>query len=198
MIRVLISVEGKTEWLFVKKVLTPYFARLNIVISLHNMKGNIGLDRVASKLNGLVHNYDFVMALYGFYRFKKRGLNDSETKNSLEKKIKKSIKQSQQDKVIPYIQRYEFEAPLFSDAEIMANNLNVSQNWIDGVLNEFNDLEEINNSKETVPPKHIGKNAKYIKTQHALKILAKIGLKEIRKKYQGLNVWLTQLESLCE
>jgi hypothetical protein len=40
---------------------------------------------------------------------------------------------------------------LFSDAEIMAKNLNVSQNWIDNILNEFNDLEGINNSKETAP-----------------------------------------------
>lgn len=80
----------------------------------------------------------------------------------------------------------------------MANNLNVSQSWIDNILNKFNDLEGINNSKETAPSKRIEKNATYIKTQHAPKILQEIGLPKIRKKCQGFNEWITQLEKLGE
>ena len=162
------------------------------------MRGNISIDRVSKKLNSLVDNYDFVTTLYDFYGFGKRGLEDDETKETLEKKIKESIKSNQQHKIIPYIQMYEFEALLFSDAEIMAKSLNVSQNWIDNILNEFNDLEGINNSKETAPSKRIEKHAKYIKTQHAPKILQEIGLLKIREKCQGFNAWLKQLESLGE
>ncbi len=92
----------------------------------------------------------------------------------------------------------EIEALLFGDAEIMVNNLNVLQSWIDNILNEFNDLEEINNSKETVPSKLIEKNVKYIKTQRAPKILQEIGLPKIREKCQGFDAWITQLEKLGE
>ncbi len=90
------------------------------------------------------------------------------------------------------------ERCFFSDVEIMANNLNASQSWIDNILNEFNDLEGISNSKETTPSKRIEKNTKHIKTQHAPKILQEIRLLKIREKCQGFNAWLTQLESLNE
>jgi hypothetical protein len=80
-----------------------------------DMRGNISIDRVSRKLNSLVDNYDFVTTLYDFYGFGKRGLENDETKETLEKKIKESIKSNQQHKIIPYIQMYEFEALLFSD-----------------------------------------------------------------------------------
>jgi ligand-binding sensor protein len=35
---------------------------------------------------------------------------------------------------------------LFSDNEKMAKGLNTNKNWIDNVLNEFKDIETINNS----------------------------------------------------
>jgi hypothetical protein len=132
------------------------------------------LDKRQSKLNGLIHSYDFVTTLYDFYGFK--GLSDNETKQSLEDKIKNKIKKAQRDKIIPYIQMYEFEALLFSDNEKMAKGLNTNKNWIDNVLNEFKDIETINNSKETAPSKRIENNATYIKTQHAPIILQEIGL----------------------
>ncbi|CAC9953561.1 hypothetical protein [uncultured Gammaproteobacteria bacterium] len=197
MTRLLISVEGKSERKFVDQILKPHLSNFGVYVGKpQDMRGNISIDRVSKKLNSLVDNYDFVTTLYDFYGFGKRGLEDDETKETLEKKIKESIKSNQQHKIIPYIQMYEFEALLFSDAEIMAKSLNVSQNWIDNILNEFNDLEGINNSKETAPSKRIEKHAKYIKTQHAPKILQEIGLLKIREKCQGFNAWLKQLESL--
>jgi hypothetical protein len=88
-------------------------ANLEVYIKLHNMKGNISIDRVSGKLNRLIHNFDFVTTLYDFYGFKR--LSDNETKKTLEDKIKNGIKQGQQRKIIPYVQMYEFEALLFSD-----------------------------------------------------------------------------------
>jgi hypothetical protein len=196
MIRLFISVEGQSERMFVEQTLVPHLSTFSVFVKTHDMKGNISVDRVREKLNRLIHNYDLVTTLYDFYGFK--GLESNETKKTLEKKIKESVKSKQQDKIIPYIQMHEFEALLFSDAEIMANNLNVSQNWIDEIINTCRDLETINNSKETAPSKRIGKNAKYIKTQHAPKILQEIGLPKIREKCQGFNEWITQLEKLGE
>jgi hypothetical protein len=97
MTRLLISVEGKSEWKFVEQVLQPHFANLEVYIKLHNMKGNISIDRVSGKLNRLIHNFDFVTTLYDFYGFKR--LSDNETKKTLEEKIKNGIKQGQQHKI---------------------------------------------------------------------------------------------------
>jgi hypothetical protein len=194
MIRLLISVEGHSEYKFVNEVVAPHLMKSGVSVYSQNMKGNISIDRVSRKLNGLIHSYDFVTTLYDFYGFK--GLSDNETKQSLEDKIKNKIKKAQRDKIIPYIQMYEFEALLFSDNEKMAKGLNTNKNWIDNVLNEFKDIETINNSKETAPSKRIENNATYIKTQHAPIILQEIGLPKIREKCRGFNAWLAQLESL--
>ena len=194
MIRLLISVEGHSEYKFVNEVVAPHLMKSGVSVYSQNMKGNISIDRVSRKLNGLIHSYDFVTTLYDFYGFK--GLSDNETKQSLEDKIKNKIKKAQRDKIIPYIQMYEFEALLFSDNEKMAKGLNTNKNWIDNVLNEFKDIETINNSKETAPSKRIENNTTYIKTQHAPIILQEIGLPKIRKKCRGFNAWLAQLESL--
>jgi hypothetical protein len=76
--------------------------------------------------------------------------------------------------------------------------LDTCKDWIDAVLSEFDDIETINNSKETAPSKRIGKHAQYIKTQHAPLILKQIGLANIRSKCQGFDTWLTQLENLSK
>lgn len=196
MIRILISVEGQSEKNFIEQVLKPHLSKIKIYSEVQNMKGNISVDRIATKLNTLIHNYDFVTTLYDFYGFKKK-LQD-ESKANLEGRIKQGIKSDQQHKIIPYIQMYEFEALLFSDATIMVTVLNINQNWVDEILNEFSNVEEINNSKETAPSKRIQSKVHYIKTTHAPDILKKIGLKKIREKCIGFNAWLTQLENLVK
>lgn len=198
MTRLLISVEGLSERIFVEKVLVSHLATFEVFVgNPHNMKGNINLDKVANKLNDLSYNYDFVTTFYDFYGFKKRGLNSDETKESLEQKIKQGIRQEQREKVIPYIQMYEFEALLFSNVEKMATELQTEQAWINSILGDFNNNpENINNSKETAPSKRIEKNVKYIKTLHAPKILQEIRLPEIRKKCRGFDKWITQLEKI--
>ncbi|CAC9589220.1 hypothetical protein BHECKSOX_934 [Bathymodiolus heckerae thiotrophic gill symbiont] len=196
MVRLLISVEGHSEYKFVEEVVVPYLSGFDIFVQTQNMKGNIGLDRVGSKLNALIYSYDFVTTLYDFYGFQKRHLIDGETKESLEEKIKNRIKKDQRQKIIPYIQMYEFEALLFSDAEKMATGLNTNQDWINKILVNFNNIEKINNSKDAAPSKRIEKNARYIKTTHAPNILNNIGLAEIRKKCTGFDAWITRLENL--
>lgn len=194
MTRLLISAEGHSEYKFVNEVIIPHLASFDVFVSTQNMKGDVSVDKISSILNKLIDNHDSVTTLYDFYGFK--GLETNETKQSLENKIKQAIKQNQQRKIIPYIQMYEFEALLFSDAIKMAQGLNTHQTWIDKIVSQFTDVETINNSKKTAPSKRIIKNVKYIKTQHAPAILQNIGLAKIRQKCTGFDAWLTQLERL--
>lgn len=197
MVRLLISVEGHSEYKFTNEVIVPHLAEHHGVFAeTQNMRGSISIDKIRQKLNSLIHNHDFTTTLYDFYGFKR--VSGNETKQTLEEKIKQSIKKDQRNKIIPYIQMYEFEALLFSDNEKMAAGLGTQKDWIDAVLSEFYDIEKINNSKETAPSKRIGKHAQYIKTQHAPLILKQIGLANIRSKCQGFDTWLTQLENLSK
>ncbi len=197
MVRLLISVEGHSEYKFTNEVIVPHLAEHHGVFAeTQNMRGSISIDKIRQKLNSLIHNHDFTTTLYDFYGFKRA--SGDETKQTLEEKIKQSIKKDQRNKIIPYIQMYEFEALLFSDNEKMAAGLGTQKDWIDAVLSEFDDIETINNSKETAPSKRIGKHAQYIKTQHAPLILKQIGLANIRSKCQGFDTWLTQLENLSK
>ena len=197
MVRLLISVEGHSEYKFTNEVIVPHLAEHHGVFAeTQNMRGSISIDKIRQKLNSLIHNHDFTTTLYDFYGFKRA--SGDETKQTLEEKIKQSIKKDQRNKIIPYIQMYEFEALLFSDNEKMAAELGTQKDWIDAVLSEFYDIEKINNSKETAPSKRIGKHAQYIKTQHAPLILKQIGLANIRSKCQGFDTWLTQLENLSK
>ena len=197
MVRLLISVEGHSEYKFTNEVIVPHLAEHHGVFAeTQNMRGSISIDKIRQKLNSLIHNHDFTTTLYDFYGFKRA--SGDETKQTLEEKIKQSIKKDQRNKIIPYIQMYEFEALLFSDNEKMAAGLGTQKDWIDAVLSEFYDIETINNSKETAPSKRIGKHAQYIKTQHAPLILKQIGLANIRSKCQGFDTWLTQLENLSK
>ncbi|CAC9572681.1 DUF4276 family protein [thiotrophic endosymbiont of Bathymodiolus puteoserpentis (Logatchev)] len=197
MVRLLISVEGHSEYKFTNEVIVPHLAEHHGVFAeTQNMRGSISIDKIRQKLNSLIHNHDFTTTLYDFYGFKRA--SGDETKQTLEEKIKQSIKKDQRNKIIPYIQMYEFEALLFSDNEKMAAGLGTQKDWIDAVLSEFYDIEKINNSKETAPSKRIGKHAQYIKTQHAPLILKQIGLANIRSKCQGFDTWLTQLENLSK
>jgi hypothetical protein len=41
----------------------------------------------------------------------------------------------------------------------MASGLKTNQDWINEVINDFSDLETINNSKETAPSKRIENNS---------------------------------------
>lgn len=99
MTRLLISVEGKSEKMFVEQTLVLYLSNFGVFVQIHDMKGKISVDRVREKLNRLIHHYDFVTTLYDFYGFK--GLGANETKKTLEKKIKKALNPNNKIKLFP-------------------------------------------------------------------------------------------------
>ncbi|THB69261.1 MAG: DUF4276 family protein [Gammaproteobacteria bacterium] len=195
MVRIGISVEGTTEERFVQKVLAPYLESKGIYVTPFNMMGDVKLDRIKSELQRISYNFDFVTTFYDFYGF--RGKEDGETKSSLEERIRNHAHRSIKDKLIPYVQMYEFEGLLFSCPESIEHEIGRQgiQDWAQGVLDKFgNDPESINNSVETSPSKRLEKNSEYRKTTHGPNIAAKIGVERIRSMCHGFNEWLMRLE----
>jgi hypothetical protein len=197
MVRLAISVEGATEERFVKMLLQPYLAGKKIYVTPVSINGNISVDRVKHELQKLIYGFDYVTTFYDFYGFKQK--DAVETKTSLEAKIKLSLKVELRDKLIPYIQMYEFEGLLFSSPEAIASVLqNPSlNNWASMILQDFaNNPEKINDSRETAPSKRLEKATNYRKTTHGPNITREIGLDKLRQQCAGFNTWLTDLETL--
>jgi len=180
MVRVGISVEGTTEERFVQKSLVPYFALKDIFIQPVSMSGKVNLARVKNEIEKLAYNFDYVTTLYDFYGFK--GADVNETKQSLEEKVKNSLKAEIQRKCVPYIQMYEFEGLLFSSPDIVGSVLGDDEyaTWAQGVLDAFHgDPESINNSEQTAPSKRFNKNT---------------GLQNIRDVCSGFDDWINKIE----
>lgn len=197
MVRLGISVEGLTEERFVKQVLYPYLQSQNIYVTAVNMNGAVSIARICRELRKLVHNFDYITTLYDFYGFS--GKSASDTKESLEDKIKNCIQEDLQYKVIPYVQMYEFEGILFSKPEILSNVLSGSdlEIWANSILSSFNDNpERINNSPQTAPSKRLESNTNYKKTIHGAEIANLIGIDSIRSKCSGFDSWIQGLTNI--
>ena len=199
MVRLAISVEGPTEERFINKVLGPHLQRNQIhtiPILLGGRGGGVSLSKVKKDLNKIANNFDKVTTLYDFYGF--RGKVGDETKAALERRILDSVATPLQDRILPYVQMYEFEGLLFSSPEAMENAIqkNGVCKWAQRILDEFDgNPENINDSEQTAPSKRL-LQVDYIKTIHGPEIIKEIGLDVLRKRCTGFGAWLTQLEKL--
>lgn len=196
MVRLGISVEGATEERFVISCLMPYLAQKQIFITPVSLNGNVSVDRISSELKNLLYSFDVVTTLYDFYGFKQ--LDQNETKDSLEHRILMSIPKNLQERLIPYIQMYEFEGLLFSSPSIMSAVLQEEkiEPWAKNILDQFNGNPElINNSPETAPSRRLAITP-YRKTTHGPNIAKEIGIENIREKCEGFDDWIRVLEGL--
>lgn len=203
MVRVGISVEGTTEERFVQMVLAPYLAQQQIYMTPISMGGDVKLDKVKSELKKIADSFDYVTTFYDFYGFK--GKLDSDTKASLEQKMRDHAHASIQTKLLPYVQMHEFESLLFACPATMHSVLNqpdfqpTVETWASKILQEFEqDPEKINDSPQTAPSKRLESNTNYRKTTHGPNIAKQIGIKKLREACAGFNQWLTQLEQLTK
>ncbi len=213
--RIAISVEGKTEEAFVKKVLSKHLEQFHIYITPITIEtsrdangkkhtgGSIYLDRVVKDISKLQKNYSYVTTFYDFYGFENP---NNYTVDELEAEIHKKFDNS--IKIVPYIQKYEFETLLFAKPSYFKdyfNNIEVEKE-INSILSKFNNkIENINNSKETAPSKRIqeifeiyGKNNNktYNKVLHGIDIIEKIGIDHLKKSLPRFKNWLEKIEKL--
>jgi len=200
MVRLAISVEGPTEERFVHKIIEPHLVIRRIYaipLLLGSAGGDVSLPRIKKDLNHIARSFDKVTTLYDFYGF--RGKESEESKETLEQKILDSVAAPLRDRVIPYVQMYEFEGLLFSSPEAIENTIqhNGLSAWAKEILDEFDgDPEKINDSVHTAPSKRLLKKTDYIKTVHGPDIAQEIGLGGLREKCSGFDAWMSQLEEL--
>ena len=201
MVRLAISVEGPTEERFIQKSIVSHLQDHGVYASpllLGGGGGDVSIPRIRKDLNNLANSFDKVTTLYDFYGF--RGKADTDTKESLEQKIVESVAIPLRDKIIPYVQMYEFEGILFTSPNAIENNIQEPglSDWAAGILlNAENDPEKINDSPQTAPSKRLLAKSNYIKTVHGPNIAQEIGLAALRERCIGFNAWISSLEALA-
>ena len=117
MIRLAISVEGRTEEEFVNNVLAEHLWGIEVYptpILLGRARGranggNVSLDRLVSEMADLLRSFDAVTSFVDFYGFRRKG---NKTVDDLEEDMNQQISRKlgrhwHPEKVFPYIQKHD-------------------------------------------------------------------------------------------
>jgi hypothetical protein len=213
-------VEGKTEQLFIERILQPYLAPKNVFIyaSRATKPGEKGGDIRFSRVQRDIRNYlrqrndTYVTTMVDYYGSREwPGLDkiaDSTEPSEIAEIIyQETIKELQKQypslnveaRFIPYMSIHEFEALLFSDLNELSATLTFSPLSLENELKSFPTPEHINNHPESAPSKRLNTlspNGYFPKTSVGLHIAEKIGIAKMREKCPLFNNWLTVIESI--
>jgi hypothetical protein len=219
-IEVVIIVEGRTEQLFVEKLLSPYLASKNIFICATQVTkpgqkgGDVRFSRVQRDIGlHLKQRRDiYVTTLIDYYGTSEwPGMDQivgNDSPEAIAEKINRSTKaeitslyaeQAAERRYIPNMAIHEFEAYCFSDANILSEELKVEQSKISSIVDTCGSPERINNSHDTAPSKRLDKlshNGKFNKTIAGINILKRIGIDCIRAKCPVFDHWIATFEHL--
>lgn len=218
-IEVIVLVEGKTEEIFINKLLRPHLIQTNIfitpiIISKKGEKGgDVKFDRVKNDIGTHLkqRSNTFLSLFIDYYGLKNDwpGLEEAKKQKSQADKAQKinehtknkvgSLFEDQRpnERFIPYIAMHEFEALLFADPQILSEHLHVAQTNIERILEKCGEPENINDSPQTAPSKRLEQlSARFKKTITGIAIAEAIGISKIRETCPIFNSWLTTIEQL--
>jgi len=214
--RLIIIVEGQTEKEFVEKSLRKHFENHNIfdvrAIMIQTSKGHKGgfvnYDHLKNDLNKILKSEkDVVVSMFvDYFRLPKSFPNyDLSLKVDLvDSKIEilqEGIFNDIDDlRFIPYIQKHEFEALLFSSETGFTNwfENDVVIDKLNEIVRQYENPEDINTGSETSPSKRIinimaSKSQKYDKIAEGNLIAEEVGLDKILEKCPRLKDWVNSL-----
>lgn len=220
MIRVHVICEGQTEEMFVKEILSEFFASRDIYLipTLIGKPGHKGghfkferlFTDVRARLLGDKTAYcttffDFY-GLPGDFPGKQEATNlttiQDKSKCVLElmsEKLRERLGEEPLSRFIPYIQMYEFEGLLFSAPDSLAQAIYKPELEVrfQKIRDQFATPEGINNSPHTAPSKRIKSLFyEYDKPIHGSLAAIEIGLDAIRSECQIFDGWLQSIENL--
>ena len=213
--RLFIVVEGQTEEAFIKELVSPYFMQNEIYdirpVLIQTSKGHKGgfvnYEHLKNDLFRLLKSQgqDVVVTTFvDFFRCPKLpNQNDIDKLSSNIQKVEameKSIYDDINDRrFIPYIQLHEFEALLFSSSngfEMYFEDQIAKE--IQGIIDSFDNPEDINSSPETAPSKRLIRIIPYYdKVIYGNIVALEIGLPTILSKCPRFRRWINSLILRC-
>ena len=208
--RLVFLVEGDTEVIFINQHIIPYLYTKgynNRAITVQKIITNRKLFK-----KGGVTNYQFVKndinnllaqgnviitTLFDFFRLPKSFpgyTNDSKQIAQIELAMHIDFKSN--PLIIPYIQKHEMEALMFSAMdgfEIVQDDEKVLRN-LKSIIDQYVDPEEINSNPLTAPSKRLEALFNYDKTIDGEMILEGLGIDIIIEKCPRFKEWLGKIE----
>ena len=215
-----IIVEGLTEQNFVNDLLVDYFAQHNIAVHASQVSkpqqkgGDIRFERVKTDvLTFLRQRNDIIVSTfvdyYGLHQWPgleeiSSGMSPSAIADKLNGSAVLSLAREYpelrvEERFIPYLSMHEFEALLFSDTEVLSEELNTSQKAFDDVLADCGSPEQINTVRETSPSHRLKalSQGRYKKSSTGIRIAKRIGIEKIRDQCPIFDAWLKKIEQLA-
>ena len=199
-------VEGFTEYNFVKNVLAEYlkerYGETNINMRVTRMDGGIKKKRLEDEIRNWTHSHYYVTTLFDLYGFNKGIIAEPQKTGpghgvaDIEKYIL-GIDTGHADRIIPYIQQYEFEALLFSDDDKIISTLHANSEQAKRIkrIARKSKPEDINDNHP--PSKRIEEVfPNYDKALYGWTIAREIGMDTIRQSCPRFDSWVKRLESL--
>lgn len=98
------------------------------------------------------------------------------------------------NRFLPYIEMHEFEALLFSDADILAEKTEMDVSLVRKIIKDYDNPEEINDDPAKAPSKRLEAIKGYRKVAMGKTVSDAIGIEGIRRQCPHFNNWLTKLE----
>jgi|SRR5579859_5547316 len=220
MIRVHVLCEGATEEAFVKALMAPHFENLGTYLypSLlgkpGHKGGNVGFERLLTDTRNrlLGDSSAYCTTFFDFYALptdfpgKAAALKQTTVSGkalavctNLVSALQGKFGEKPIQRFVPFVQMYEFEALLFSDAKGFAKGIDrpTLAKDFQRIRDSFSSPEAINDSAVTAPSKRIQSLVStYQKPLHGPLAALAIGLPTIRRECALFDSWLKKLETL--
>ena len=224
---VYIVVEGPTEQTFVRDVLAPQMGHWGIYLHpvLIGKPGHKGGDVRFVRAKNDIGNFlrqrgdTYISTMFDYFRIDskwpgrakvRRQMQNGATLTAIQKaKVLETATRNEivrsfpecgsENRFIPYIEMHEFEALLFSDADILAEKTGIDVAQIRIIIEGFDNPEEINDDPAKAPSKRLGTlKSGYRKVAMGKTVSEAIGIQTIRRQCPHFDSWLTKLEHLKE
>ena len=212
--RLVFIVEGKSEGQFINRILIPYLSAKEGLqgIPMHaqqlvtNRKksirgGNVSFGKFATDVRNVAHSGDvLVTTMIDFFRLPTDFpgyTTDSQKVDSIEQGIRTAlIPEVPVSLFLPYIQRHEFEALMFSDMNGFSALVDDAKSLaeLEKIEQDYSNPEDINGGADTAPSKRLGKIINYEKVPDSFLALSAMSVDAIRAKCPRFNRWVQQLE----
>lgn len=219
---VIVIAEGQTEEAFIKRVVAPIFHSQQIFLKPVLMKtsstakgGAVTFDRLKLNIRNEIRRNPNIklttfLDLYGldasFPDFNHaQSIQDVYSRvEHLEQALHRELVAfvgCHSDRIIPYIQPYEFEGLLFSDVEqlcLIEPTWERSKDTLQRMRDEVDSPEHINNGFPTKPSKRLedNLNPKYKKTTHGPRIAQHIGTEKMELECAHFKSWMDKIRML--
>ena len=203
MIRLAVSVEGQTEREFVKRVLAERLRPVGVeavAILLGGTGGSVTVEGLDSEMAQLAWSHDAVTSLVDYYGLRRKQQRTPEDLEAFANHEVTGRMRHRRIRIIPYVQRHEFEGLLFSDLNALARVIDASPKQVEQLRKiraKFDTPEAINDGRNTAPSKRLKKAIPaYDKVVHGPEIARRTTIEVISRECPRFRDWIARLEAL--